>query len=633
MFIILGGLAALWLVLWLARRYTQAPLPEAHAFTRAEIAGYDSALPKYLLAAAANLLLGGIHGFIVQLPPVRHWLFQAGEPAQLLVDEVRQQLIVAGGGVMLAMGLTCYALPRLIGRPLRNHSLARISFILTLAGLLLSTLTTVTVGLLEGLYVHAGASYAGAIAWLGPWSAFPRWLFEGARDAGFWTFALLVLLTVQSGHHVIWPRHRRNLTRWLVASAAALFVVVGQRVLVSLPGDWAFERTAALALLNGQGYTHLYLILGGLAPIAVATFVYFLERRAERRTDWQQANRILGALVGAALTFYLVRVGLVVYEAYVAPRSGLSPDQAALSLEPWRSLALGLTGLALLVALAVYALQIIRLARAARRYLPRVMVGTLSVGLVFALLAGLHGALLGFLSPRLDDPLAVAHGELALGAVVLLPALTLADNLLLERGGPSATARLSQAGLGFLGAGLLLAYLTGFGLGGPAGPLVAAALQLAGLLAFALHAYQATGSYRHALRARLRFLRPPAAQRNPLAILELPMPQVLLIEFLGALAGFPGLGWLFGGFTLVGALLLYLGPAVAWALLPSILTLSHGPLHQLGWNSLLIYLPASALASSLFLRTTLRRGAEAVPAIPEHEASPPGEHQETGSIS
>lgn len=614
MFVILGALVAIWLIVWLVRRRTRPPAPEPHAFTRAEIASYDTALPKYLLAAATSLLAGGVHGLVVQLPPVRRWLALTGEPATLMVDALSEQLLIVGGVVMLAMGLTCYALPRLIGRPLRNHNLARLSFLLTFAGVLLTTLLTGTIGLLEGIYVHAGGTYAGAQAWLGPWVRFPLWLFEGARDAGYWTFALLVLLTVLSSRNVIWPRHRRALTTWLVVSAVALFLAVWQRVLDAIPQSrlWLASADDAAILLGYQGYNHLYLYVGVLVPVAAATFVYLLERKAERRTEWRAAGRALGGLALAGSAFYLARLGLSLYEGYLAVARDVPAELTAASAEPYRTLLLELTGLGLLAALAGYLVYAYRLARAARGYLPRAIVGTLSVSLGVACLAGLHGAGLALQPPDWTSAGAAAHGTLSVGVLLLLPALTLADSLLIDAAGAGRTASLSHAGLGFLGAGIVLAYLGQLGLGGPAASLAAAGLQFAGFLAFALHTYEATHAYRSYLPERLHFLRPPDARHSRLALLELPLSQVLLIEFLAGLAGFPGLGWLFAGHSLTGALLLYVGPCLAWALLPSLFALSGGWLHGAGWNLLIfVYLPASALLSTLALRDVARRGAAA----------------------
>ena len=270
-------------------------------------------------------------------------------------------------------------------------------------------------------------------------------------------------------------------------------------------------------------------------------------------------------------------------------------------------------GLAMLTALVAYSAYVAWLARATRSYLPRTITGTLVVSLALAVVGGVHGAWLSLNPPGPPGASGAAHGALAVGTLLLLPALTLADALLVDAAGGGLTARLASAGLGFLGAGIVLAYLARLGLGGPAASLAASGLQLAGFVTFALHTYQATAPYRRAVCARLRFLQPVDARPSTLALLELERSQVLLIELLAALAGFPGFGWLFAGHTLVAALLLYIGPGVAWALIPSLLALSGGWLQRVSWNLLLIYLPASALASTLLLRSTLRgREAEGV---------------------
>lgn len=605
---IVGALLLVWLIAWLVRRRQPSSAQEPYAFTREEIAGYNTALPKYMLAAAGCLLLGGIHGLVVRLPAVQLWLSMAGEAHELLVQGISEQLVVVGGAVMLTMGLTCYALPNLIGRPLRNHSLARLSFVLTLSGVLLTSLTMATAGLVEAFSIHAGVPYAEVRARLGPWERLPLWIFQGARDAGYLTFALLIVLTVLSSRNVIWPRHRRRLTRWLLISAAAFFLTPLQRMLREAPDVLTLPPTGdePTVLVHYQAYAHLHLYVAALVPVAAASLVYLLQRKAERRTDWRSAERALGGLALAGAAFYVCRVGLGAYEAHLATRYGLAPELVPYTLGSGRPVLLSVSGLALLAALAAYLAQVARLARATRSYLPRTITGTLVVSLGLALLAGIHGAALATSPPVPPSASAVHHGTLAIGTALLLPALALADTLLVDAAGAGLTARLSSAGLGLLGAGLVLGYLAGLGLGGPAASLAASGLQLAGLVTFALHTYQATAGYRQALCARLHFLRPAGARSSTLALLELPRSQVLLIEFLAALAGFPGFGWLFAGYALVGALLLYVGPGVAWALIPSVLALSEGWLHRLGWNVLLLYLPASAIVSTLLLSNSVR---------------------------
>jgi hypothetical protein len=76
-------------------------------------------------------------------------------------------------------------------------------------------------------------------------------------------------------------------------------------------------------------------------------------------------------------------------------------------------------------------------------------------------------------------------------------------------------------------------------------------------------------------------------------------PGRVATEFIGALCGFPGLGWIFSGCIFTGILLLSLGPAVVWGFYPVLLSvtgkLSSGPFVAVQ------YLPGLALGSAMAL--------------------------------
>ena len=90
-------------------------------------------------------------------------------------------------------------------------------------------------------------------------------------------------------------------------------------------------------------------------------------------------------------------------------------------------------------------------------------------------------------------------------------------------------------------------------------------------------------------------------RRSPLSVAAYELPMGVL--------GFPGIGWLFGGFPVTGSLLLMAGPAVTWAVIPMAFTpYYNGPLHTIGWKAELVWLPASTLFSAAALyRAHLRR--------------------------
>ena len=74
------------------------------------------------------------------------------------------------------------------------------------------------------------------------------------------------------------------------------------------------------------------------------------------------------------------------------------------------------------------------------------------------------------------------------------------------------------------------------------------------------------------------------------------------------LLGFPGVGWLFAGFPIAALVLLIVGPALAWAVIPLAFSpFGQGPLRHVGWKVEFVWLPVSALLSAAFLYRAHRR--------------------------
>ncbi len=80
-------------------------------------------------------------------------------------------------------------------------------------------------------------------------------------------------------------------------------------------------------------------------------------------------------------------------------------------------------------------------------------------------------------------------------------------------------------------------------------------------------------SYRAVARARREHIESRPISRA--ALMFNPAARIL-IEFAGAVAGFPGLGWLFSGKIVIGVALLSIVPSFAWALLPAYSIFSGG---------------------------------------------------------
>ena len=88
--------------------------------------------------------------------------------------------------------------------------------------------------------------------------------------------------------------------------------------------------------------------------------------------------------------------------------------------------------------------------------------------------------------------------------------------------------------------------------------------------------------------------------RSPAALAGYELPMGLL--------GFPGMGWLFAGFSFTASILLLAGPAVTWAVIPLAFSpFGQGPLSTIGWKVELVWIPATALVSTLLLYRAQRR--------------------------
>jgi hypothetical protein len=89
-------------------------------------------------------------------------------------------------------------------------------------------------------------------------------------------------------------------------------------------------------------------------------------------------------------------------------------------------------------------------------------------------------------------------------------------------------------------------------------------------------------------------------RRSPAAIAGYELPMALL--------GFPGVGWLFAGFSFTASVLLLAGPALTWAVIPVAFSpYGQGPLSTLGWKVELAWIPLSAVVSTALLYRAQRR--------------------------
>ncbi len=132
-------------------------------------------------------------------------------------------------------------------------------------------------------------------------------------------------------------------------------------------------------------------------------------------------------------------------------------------------------------------------------------------------------------------------------------------------------------------------------------------LYLFGAVALVRLVWPLTASFQAQVGAALRAYPAQVMGPVPNSLRKVPKAVFLGVEGLGALTGFPGLGWLLSGAPVVGLSLAMIGPGIAWALLPALFSpYSTTLLSPYGVNSYLVYFPLSALLSTAALAYRLR---------------------------
>src|SRR2546430_8347550 len=154
-----------------------------------ELTAHDSRLPKYFLAGGAFLLLGGVHMILKNLPWTAEWLAGAGYAGHLVRDLSNTHVMIVGGGTLIATGLSWYALPRIVRRPLASNALAQCAFWFTAVGLSVFYVALIGNGIAIGRLVSPGWDYEGAKLHLGDWDKMPVGMGAGGMGVGYWGFA------------------------------------------------------------------------------------------------------------------------------------------------------------------------------------------------------------------------------------------------------------------------------------------------------------------------------------------------------------------------------------------------------------------------------------------------------------
>ncbi|MCA9986162.1 MAG: cbb3-type cytochrome c oxidase subunit I, partial [Anaerolineales bacterium] len=304
---VVAAVAIIGTVLWLV---PGAVVTHKDSYTEAEIHAYDQHIPRYFLAAALALLLGGLHIMVKNLPGFWIWLWQAGYGGHLFRDLANSHIIIVGGGTVLLTGLTWYLLPRFVNRPLYSTALASASLWFTVIGVFGFYLAWLILGLVEGAMVRQGWEYQAAKEAIGSWHTVPTRITSTIMGVGYWTYVLNVLLTAWVGRHVR-VKPYGYLTKFSVVSALALFIGTVQGVLQVLPAnaDWIHAAGKFGQYVDPISHAHINLVTGMMVSLA-AFLLYFAPRFAGRElapdAARRRANSLFWTLVPGSLFFYLV---------------------------------------------------------------------------------------------------------------------------------------------------------------------------------------------------------------------------------------------------------------------------------------------------------------------------------------
>ena len=598
-------------------------------YTDDELKAHDRRLPKYFLAGGAFLLLGGVHMVLKNLPWTADWLARAGYAGHLVRDLSNTHVMIVGGGTLISTGLCWYVLPRIVARPLSSPGLAQGAFWFTAVGLLIFYIALIANGIAIGRLVSSGWDYEAAKLHMGKAYRVPVGIGAGVMGLGYWCFAANVFLTIFQSRLVRVPKPSGHLWKFLATGAAGLTVGTVQGVIQVQPAhsDWLYKAGHAGEWIDPISHAHINLVTGLTMLTAGALFALAPTLGGTAPTR-RVANLCFWSLLGGSLAFYGVALYLGFHEGRLVVRHGLTPEQAeeATSLHPFLIMGAGIAMLAAFWFLLATFVRSFRHASTPVRAFVLVGCTALAVGT-------LQGPVQAFpaVNELLDrggdagDVIVNLHAQLNMlgGLMVLLMGAALA---LVPGALRSTRTILVGVGAGmaaYYGGGIALAAVEANHVsnGGTFGAAVAAlepwqalvlvpaALAVAlGFGSYARAMWRATEGYRAESRSHLR--RAPAAyagripkrvrRRRPIAVAAYEVPMGLL--------GFPGVGWLFAGYPLVGTVLLLVGPAIAWAAIPLASTpFSNGPLVQVGWQAEFIWLPASTFISTALLYRAHRR--------------------------
>lgn len=620
-----------------------APAP-VRSFTDADLRRQDHALPKYAIVSVAAIMLGSLHLAVRSLPFVSDWLWTGGYGAHLVRDIAYSHMMVVMGGTVGITGLTWHHLPRVLGRPLYSMVLAELAFWFTVLGAAGFYIANVAFGTAMTVMSHQGLSETAIADATGVWRGLTVGSSATVMGVGYWIFVINVLATVALARRESAGRRLPTRARFFVAGVAGLLFGTIQGVLQVMPESeaWLHVAGTAGAYIDPISHAHVNLVTGVLVLLAGFFFQTFDDGRASRQSVAEE-QFVFWSLVPGSLALYLTFLVLGFAEGDLIVSRGMSFEGAVATMGWRHSLPLIISGAVTLVGVAALIAAIVRRCFAGRWS----VAGTPVIG-AGALLLGIGASQGGFqLLPFVKawmvaagvggQALANAHAQLNIAGGVLLIMLGLTLARARQLIGVDIPASLVRRVAIVCTSGILLYYVAAvsraielghffaeLGTGSAATIaglarqewLMAAGALLYGGGVFGLlrFVWSATGAARRMvwqeLLARLKAGRGEGAPWRAFV----PKPFLLLPEALAGLFGFPGLGWILSGRPAIGVPVMFAGPAVAWAVIPLLMSpFGKDGVAHLGPNSLESYLLASTAASTGLLWIVLTMSARREP--------------------
>lgn len=178
------------------RRHEPKDIPIAPADGMQTGTAARRSMLQFFVLSVTHLFIGTIQGVIQTFPNAAQWLREAGPAGHLIDPMAHAHINLVGGVTMGMMGLFYYVLPRLLGRPIYSRVLADTSFWFSALGVGIFYSSLVILGLIEGNMIHAGMTYAQALAAVGP--IHHVMIITGAMlmGLGYWTYITNIFLTV-----------------------------------------------------------------------------------------------------------------------------------------------------------------------------------------------------------------------------------------------------------------------------------------------------------------------------------------------------------------------------------------------------------------------------------------------------